>query len=273
MNITLHENGWTIIVNEDIRMLSDQEIREVGRLALTNLLVVFKKQSLTIDDEERICNLIGECQYYPEDYEPIKSIRHSKHILRVTGKLDKDGDPGLFGHEAALDWHADQPSNEDRYPLIWLYGAEGTTGSRTSYINNVASYEALSDVMKEKIADIKVFCGYESGRYSPSTFFKEHINTNNAMNLVYTNNEGKVGLFFPFLQIFGFDGYEQEEFGVIMQELTDHVLQEQFVYHHDWDDGDVVLSEQWLSIHKRWEFDKMKDRVLHRIALDYSKLY
>ena len=36
--------------------------------------------------------------------------------------------------------------------------------------------------------------------------------------------------------------------------------------------GDIVLSEQWLSIHKRHEFNNMKERVLHRIAFDYSKL-
>jgi taurine dioxygenase len=80
-------------------------------------------------------------------------------------------------------------------------------------------------------------------------------------------------MFFPFLQIFGFEGYEQEEFESIMQELTDHVLKDEFAYHHDWEDGDIVLSEQWLSIHKRWDFDGMDNRVLHRIAFDYSNLY
>ena len=80
-------------------------------------------------------------------------------------------------------------------------------------------------------------------------------------------------MFFPFLQIFGFDGYEQEEFESIMQELTEHVLKDEFAYHHDWEDGDIVLSEQWLSIHKRWDFDGMDKRILHRIAFDYSNLY
>ena len=43
--------------------------------------------------------------------------------------------------------------------------------------------------------------------------------------------------------------------------------------HHDWEDGDLVISEQWLSIHKRWTFEKMDKRVLHRIAFDYDKVY
>ena len=43
-------------------------------------------------------------------------------------------------------------------------------------------------------------------------------------------------------------------------------------YDHYWEDGDVVISEQWLSIHKRWEFKRMSERILHRIAFDYSKV-
>ena len=58
-----------------------------------------------------------------------------------------------------------------------------------------------------------------------------------------------------------------------MQELIDHVLKDEFAYHHDWEDGDIVISEQWLSIHKRWDFEGMEDRILHRIAFDYSNLY
>jgi alpha-ketoglutarate-dependent taurine dioxygenase len=43
------------------------------------------------------------------------------------------------------------------------------------------------------------------------------------------------------------------------------------MYHHDWEDGDVVISEQYLSIHKRWEFEHMDKRVLHRLTMDMDK--
>ena len=57
-----------------------------------------------------------------------------------------------------------------------------------------------------------------------------------------------------------------------MGRLIEHVTQPQFIYDHHWKDGDVVISEQWLSIHKRWAFDDMEKRMLHRIAFDYGKL-
>lgn len=273
MQIQILDNGWTVFVDEDIRMLTDEQVRQVGKLIVSNMVVVFKNQSLSTEDEERFCKIIGKCQYYPVEAERIKHIRLTDHILRVTGQRNKDGEQGLHGHKVALDWHANQPSNKERDPLIWLHGVKGTKGSRTSWINNIASYEALSDEMKSKIADIKVYCGHEYGKYSQTTIFNDHVNRDNLIDLVHTNKEGKTGIFFPFLQIFGFDGYEQEEFDSIMQELIDHVLKDEFAYHHDWEDGDIVISEQWLSIHKRWDFDGMDNRILHRIAFDYSNLY
>jgi taurine dioxygenase len=65
---------------------------------------------------------------------------------------------------------------------------------------------------------------------------------------------------------------EQTEFKDLVNNVKEFVMRPDFAYHHDWEDGDVVLSEQWLSIHKRWEFEGMPNRVLHRIACDYSNI-
>jgi alpha-ketoglutarate-dependent taurine dioxygenase len=271
MKYHLHENGWTVIVDEDLRTLSDEDIRECGRLTVENMAVVFKNQTLTPEDEMHFCSTIGRVPTILS--ERSKHIALNETILRVTGQKNEYGEEGLFGHRAALDWHANQTSNKNRMPLIWLYGAAGTVGSRTSWINNILSYEDLDQETKDEIQDIEIFCGYKNGSYSNSSYFKEHINYDNPIKLVQVNKAGKTGLFFPFLQIFGFKDRSEDDFNRIMTKLREHVLLEKYAYHHDWQDGDVVLSEQWLSIHKRWEFENMEERVLHRIAFHYDKIY
>ena len=271
MKYHFHENGWTVIVDEDIRTLSDEDIKQCGRLSVENMTVVFKNQNLTPAEEMKFCSTIGIVPSILS--ERSKHIALTSNILRVTGQKNEHGEPGLFGHKEPLDWHANQPSNKQRNPLIWLYGASGTHGSRTSWINNIISYNDLDQETKDEIQDIEIFCGYKTGTYSNSTYFKDHVNYENSIKIVQTNKAGKVGLFFPFLQIFGFKDRSQEDFDRIMSKLTTHILQEKYVYHHDWQDGDVVLSEQWLSIHKRWEFEDMENRVLHRIAFHYNKIY
>ena len=271
--IKLHDNNWTVIVDEDINKLTKDQIIEVFRLVVTNMVVVFKKQSMTPEQEVNFCKVAGTLQYYPSDDERAKSIAVGNHILRVTGEKNAECEPGLFGHVSALDWHANQCSNKNRDPLIWLYGVKGTKGSRTSWINMIKAYEDLSEEDKEYINDLKLYCGYEPGKYSHSTFFHTHVNKQNLFNLVMRNKEGQRGLYFPFFQTYGIDGISEIEYNYVWQLLYDHVLDEKYVYHHDWDDGDVVISEQWLSVHKRWRFEEMTNRVLHRIAFNYDNIY
>ena len=271
-------NDWAIeIENFDMRTASKEEAQEIGKLILSNMVVVLRNQDLEPEDEVAFCSKIGNCQFIidptkPKEGQRTEHLAVGNHILRVTGQKNEKGEEGLFGHTSALDWHANQASNYERDPLIWLYGVEGTKGSKTSWLNNIASYEALSEDFKQEVNDIEITLGYKSGSYSPSKFFVEHHAQDKPFRLVHTNDAGKTGLYFPFLQILGMVNKTQEQFQDLMNRLIDHVTQPQFIYDHHWQDGDVVISEQWLSIHKRWAFEDMEKRVLHRIAFDYGKL-
>jgi taurine dioxygenase len=265
-----HENGWTVIVDGRIQDLTDKEILYLGTTVLTQMVVVFKNQDLTPDDELAFCRKLGKVQ--STTHERTKHISLQDGILRVTGEKNKHGEEGLFGHVSALDWHANQPSNKKRMPLIWLYGVKGTKGSRTSWINMIEAYAKMPKKLKKQLEGKKAYFGYESGKYSTSSFFHEHVNKENLFPIVMKNDVGLEGLYFPFLQMFGIDGMEQTEFKDLVNNVKEFVMRPDFAYHHDWEDGDVVLSEQWLSIHKRWEFEGMPNRVLHRIACDYSNI-
>lgn len=271
-------NDWAIQIEDlDIRTATKEEVFEIGKLTLSNMVTVFKNQDLQPEDEVAFCSKLGKCQFIidptkPKEGQRTEHLAVGNHILRVTGQKNDKGEEGLFGHTSALDWHANQASNYDREPLIWLYGVEGTKGSKTSWLNNIASYEAMSDELKEEIKDVKITLGYKSGSYSPSKFFIEHHATDKPFNLVHTNDAGKTGLYFPYLQILGMLGKTEEQFKDLMGRLIEHVTQPQFIYDHHWEDGDIVLSEQWLSIHKRWAYEKMEERILHRIAFNYENL-
>ena len=101
--------------------------------------------------------------------------------------------------------------------------------------------------------------------------FKEHINSHPIPLIRKNQMNDQKGIYFPFNQIFGFEGLEEEEFNGLMDEIKAHILNEKYIYHHDWQDGDLIISEQWLTIHKRWPCNVGK-RVLHRITMDYPSI-
>ena len=264
------------IKDVDLKQLSELDIQQIGRDLLEHLVVVIRGQDLTPDDQSRICGIIGDMQnYHKETYvrEYTKNVAVHENILRVTGEKDKEGKQGLFGHNEVLDWHANMVGNPMRDPLIWLYGVKGTKGSRTSWLDNAEAYKNLPESLKERIKKLKIYTGYEVNRISPTTYFHDHIG-DIPFDMYYKNPLGKEGMFFPFLQIFAMeeDGEFIDDYQEVIDEIRSHVEREEYMYHHDWEDGDVVISEQWLSLHKRWHFDDMENRLLHRIAFGYNNI-
>jgi len=280
MKYTLHENGWTVVLEDyDFSKATQEDINTLGNLLASNTVIVAKNQAhLTVEDEVRICHMFGNVEntLFAVDQAPWKHFfvpGSDTEVLRVTGELDEHGEPGLFGHVSDLDWHCNRPGMEQRMPIVWLFGVKGTVGSRTSWINNIMTYDDLDPVLKEEIKDLKMVCGFRQGSYSEINFGKpEDFNEHYNPSLVHTNIGRKTGLFFPFLQFRNFVGLTEEQSLPILVKLRDHMLQEKYMYHHDWDDGDVVISEQWLGIHKRWRFDGMSERVLHRACCDFANI-
>jgi taurine dioxygenase len=281
MKINTLDNGWTIQIEDlDLRRATDDEINTIGQLINTNTVVVLRDQQLTVQDEIVAANRFGPIRQFGDKEEDFGCIvvGSDRYVIRVSGALDDHGRPGLFGHVTDLDWHCNDSAHDNRKPLIWLYSISGSVGSRTSFINNILSYEALQKEDPEffnQIKDLKVVCGYETGKYSPSKLNDKDksVNPYFTPNIVHTNIAGKTGFYFSPLQVFYFVDMSEDESRPILEKLRDHIVQERFMYHHDWRDNDLLLSEQWLGIHKRWKFEGIGQRTLHRIegAFDHIK--
>jgi len=273
MKLLYDRNDWTVFVQEDIRDLTEVEIRKIAELLTTHSVVAFKDQKLTPDDQIKFCSGFGKVQSH-KDKQQFDHLKIKDEILRVTGQKDNNGKVGLFGHPDELDWHCNETSNLKRDPLVWLYSVQGSKGSITSWINLVAAYQDLPKDLKDNFKDKMVVCGWEQDRFGHADDFYTDPKKNRAVHkLVQTNYQGQKSIFFPFNQTFAISGYSKREYEEMAEYLENHIKQEKYMYHHYWDDGDAVISDQWLSIHKRWEFAKIEDRILHRIAFDYSKIF
>ena len=275
INYHLHENGWTVILdNVDLKTVTQEDVNQMSRLLATNTCLVVRGQFLSVEDEMRVINMFRD----PEVYHEITDDNYPHYwvpgtngmITRVTGELNEHGVEGIAGFVDEMTWHCNHPYREDRRPLVWLYGVKGTAGSRTSWNNNILSYNDLDPVMKDKLSKLKMVTkrGMENA---------EKVDQGNGgvaiegytPDVVHTNNAGKTGLFFPFLQISHFVGMSKEESKELINKLADYTVQEKYCYHHDWQDGDLVISEQWLGIHKRWRFEQIATRLLHRAVFDF----
>lgn len=276
MDYHLHNNGWTVMVdNFDIKQATHTDILEISKLLSKHTLIVFRGQQLSTAEELRVINMFKD----PETFE--STDEHStlsrcivpdteNKILRVTGELNDQGHPGFFGHVTELNWHCNSPSNPNGKPLVWLRSVHGSKGSRTVWNNNVESYKDLPEAKKEFLKTLNGVFGYDHDRFTATPYRPENfINTEYTPPIVHTNRAGVTGLLFPFLQLFYFTGMTEEESRKIIEPLAEYTTQDRYCYFHDWEDGDIVIADQFFGIHKRLEFEGMATRLLHRITFDY----
>lgn len=230
---TLHSNGWTVFLkNFNFAQASLEDLRYISDLLKTNPLIIARKQLLSIEDEVSLLKMFPSPGPYP--------INGDFMVNGSRGMLIKVTKHGLFGEPEGLPWHCDNPGQKENREISYLYSIKGSLGSITTFNN---SNLALKDWDgKESLKDIKCLT--------------QHGDTVSIIT--------KYGLFFPAHQIL-----EIKNNNSLIDDLGEFILQDQYCYHHEWQDQDIILSNQMISLHKRWPFNGMSDRLLHKAAMGF----
>lgn len=255
----------------DLNTITDSELQIIAELYFTNLVLVFKNQNLTANGMIDIAKRFGE----PEMFDSKTMTERSpgvNGVQRVCAGTNKNGSAkGLFGHDTELNWHSNRPSSEDeRKPIIFLYAKNNTEGTRISWLNMALAYNDLDDDIKDFLEDKKGIYGFEPDTYTDFNIWKSHRNIG-GQNFIRMSPAGIKGMFFPYYQFFGFKGVDKKLSDSITEKLYEHAYQEKYMYHHNYEDGDVILGDQWLTVHKRWAC-KLNERMIYRISMDWSKI-
>jgi alpha-ketoglutarate-dependent taurine dioxygenase len=79
----------------------------------------------------------------------------------------------------------------------------------------------------------------------------------------------KEGLYFPWSVIRGFTGMTHDEQHETYYMLKEHTLKDEYVYSHEWEPYDIILSDQHHSLHKRDSYTG--DRELWRAGIWLSQ--
>lgn len=279
----VHDNGWTVIIEDfNLKSATQNDINQIAKLIATSTCVVIKNQFLTIDDELKILKMFrnpdklldsinGDTSNWT--YKALVADMEKDPegiILRITGER-RDGLQGGASWKREFDWHCNQPEYPIRKSIVWLYGVRGTKGSRTSWTNSILAYNDLDNHTKERISHLHSIYGNFKTPDESQWRNKVKYNTSWTPSLIHKNIANKTGMYFSPLQIQKFVELSVEESNTLKNQLFNHILNEKYVYHHDWQDGDIVISEQWLGIHKRWPFEDIETRLVHRAAVDFPE--
>lgn len=252
---------------DEVRLLSVQQL-EID--LQTEGLVLIRGAKLAASELKRFSEEFSGLE--PTDL--LKSEDSVNGVLRVCSDRDEAQRPlGIFGHESELDWHANRPSSHDRKSLVLTYGARGCEDTQTWWLNTEMAFKELSLKKQQLLRATRGFYGFKPGSYTEENY-KHHRNSF-SWPLVF-KRYGREILYLPFNQIveYEYDKIEQTsesagDPGELMQEIIADLLNSQWIYKHHWLTGDLIISDQWTTIHKRPKC-KMEGRKILRTTFNYS---
>lgn len=294
MNFSELNGGTAIQINDfDIRDINEESAEIIKGYLYENVVVVLKRQDRTPANYTNFINHIGpianwnQFNFNPitgeEDYNPQDEDGfiqpydwpnpNTYPVQRVAHKQIDGKRTGIFG-SGVLDWHANL-NGPTRADGVALQGWSHCEGTSTTWLNTT---KVLSDMPQDLLDRCNgVYAEYE---YAPELWAKglpdDQLNammTNQSkykMWLIQQNIAGKKGIYF----------YTNNKCEIITEDkklyndLYDFMFQEKYMYTHYYEIGDIILSDQILSLHKRDtnEPELLADRVLHRITFRLSNI-
>ncbi len=265
----------------------DREIDAATAAALNELwldaaILLFRGIGTSNERHLRLSRVFGELEVHP-----IPSLRlegHPEIIYLAQKKGDRhqmtfrfDGQP-IVGR---IPFHTDMiyTTKPNRGALLRMV-EKPAAGGQTAWIDTAAAYDALGEDMKRRIegleAEYHFVMNLEEMRFGKQGEI-ELVDYGNvdyiefapvAHPLVWTHPvSGRRSLCLSPVQLIQIVGMPREEGDPILQALVDHTLSGRFTYTHDWEVGDMVLWDNWRTMHKAFGTPPGYDRIVQRTSM------
>jgi len=230
-----------------------------------HLVLVFRNQTLSNDDQVRFCRHYG-------DLEEVRTGKYANEEMKHTMMITNVTDTGLMTalENGDMWFHSDQCYYEIPCKASTLYAMEiPSVGGNTLFANCYTAWETLPADLREKLDGVK---GHHIYDYAGNPLKRgDNIDPNAPQYLhpvarTHPATERKA-LYVNRLMTDYIDGIPGEESDEILAQLFAHSEETRFVYEHIWQVGDFVIWDNRCSMHARTDFDPNERRMMRRITV------
>ncbi|MHA1564582.1 MAG: TauD/TfdA dioxygenase family protein [Alphaproteobacteria bacterium] len=240
-------------------------------------VVVIPGQSLTPERFVDLAKVFGRAEPHI-----VSHLRHSDHpeILFLSNIFEADKPIGIF--DGAAYWHTDMSYEEEPGASTMVYSLQvPDRGGETLFADMVGAYDQLPKARKHEIDGLTVLHHYgnradltESSRTSATPLTKDQTaqvhNVFHPLVMVHPVT-GRRALYGVSGSSFGIVGMPDDEAHGLLNELTAHGTQEEFIYRHRYAVGDVVVWDNYATLHSASLIAPATGptdaRLLHRISV------
>jgi taurine dioxygenase len=280
MQITkIKEHIGAIVTGIDLREPVDAETRQrLYDAVVDNVVLIIRGQDFTPAQYQAAAEMFGELmedqnRRYLVDGHPLISVLSNRH-------KDSQGNPAKVGTNST--WHTDHTNQECPPKFTMLYAVEvPDKGGATRVCNAHAGFESLPEDLKQRITPMKTANTLiSSARFkiaNPDVLKSQQESQKPPViqPLVRTHPErGTKAVWFHKSKTEKILGMTPEDTQEFLQDLTDRITQEQFVYAHEYKKGDMLIIDDRSTLHKAgFDYDHSQHRLLYRILVRGDRPY
>jgi taurine dioxygenase len=267
----LTEHVGAEILGLDLRQeLERDTLTELCDALYAHRVIVIREQKLTRDQYLAFGQQWGKPIPHVLDH---MRMRRYPALLTVGNTEVRDREVKIR-NGAAL-WHTDQSYEAEPASATMLYSLIApTAGGETQFCDMRAAYQALPEAQRTQLDRYELAHKYGHGkRRTGELDVNPIINDDQDQRvpsvyhpLVLTHPiAGHKALYALGHGAHGVKGLAIDEADALIESLKDHVLQEQFIYRHAYQRGDLVIWDTLQTMHSATPIDVAKSRHTSRL--------
>jgi taurine dioxygenase len=260
--------------------LSDSQVRAIKEAWDQHLVLVFRGQQLSQEDQLRFAAYFGDLGSRKQAPDALRSraegVQQDHEKVLLVSNIKVDGKPiGAFG-EGEFWFHIDSGYTSRPYKYTFLYALElPSTGGNTLFSNMYKAYEAVPAALKAKLEGRRALHihEYNRARQADSRGDISGIPHHSHPIFVTHPNTGRKTLFVDRLMTTRIEDMPEDESGAILDQLYEIGERRAFIFEHVWQLGDFLMWDNRCTIHARTDFPKEQRRLLRRCTVEGEPLH
>jgi taurine dioxygenase len=262
--------GAEIIGVDLSRPLDDKTVAAIKQAWNEHLILLFRDQKLSEDDQVRFARYFGELQSRPRPKELRAEAKMKNPEIMLVSNIRENGK--LIGSlpDGEMQFHSDMCYIPTPPKGTFLYAIEiPSEGGDTLFLNMYKAYETLSPEMKARLKDktaVNIFLYGSTSRDGNKPDFNIHPHASHPVVRIHSDT-GRPALYVNRLMTWNIEGVADAESAAILESLFDHIEQPQFIYGHKWKVGDLILWDNRCTLHARTDFSDQERRLLRRVVV------
>jgi taurine dioxygenase len=252
--------------------IDDVTLKTITKAFDDHIVLIFRDQTLSEDDQIRAAGYFGKVHVRRR---PVTTTdpggQFDTPFMLVTNIVEDGKAIGVFG-DGEMWFHHDTSYYPEPHRATLLYSMKlPSWGGNTCFSNMYKAYERIPPALRRRLEGRSVLQVHDykrRERLDLSAIDLNKVRHHEQPIFITHPATGRKALYISRLMSAQIVGLSREESDVALDELFEISEDPAIIYEHEWRLGDLVIWDNWCSIHARKDFPRDEPRLMRRLTIE-----